>query len=43
MEERLIATLDAYIHFKDNYPKSKYLNELERTYNKTKINLTELK
>ena len=43
VEERLRATLDAYFHFKDNYPNSDYLNELEKTYNRTQITLNELK
>ena len=43
VEERLNATLEAYAHFKDNYPNSVYLEELEGTYNKTKIILKELK
>ena len=41
--ERLQETLDAYIHFKDNYPKSNYLQELEITNNKTLKILTKLK
>ena len=43
IKERLEATLEAYYHFQDNYPNSTYLKELESTYNKTKITLTELK
>jgi hypothetical protein len=43
VEERLQATLEAYTHFKDNYPESTYLKELETTYNKTQTTLTELK
>jgi outer membrane protein assembly factor BamD len=43
VEERLRATLEAYIHFKDNYPQSSYLIELEKTYNRTQTTLTELK
>jgi len=41
--DRLKATLDAYKQFKDNYPDSEYLKELQSTYNKTQITLTELK
>ncbi len=41
--ERLQATLEAYSHFKDNYPNSIYLKELETTYNKTKKTLNQLK
>lgn len=41
-EERLKSTLDAYKQFKDNYPKSDYLRDLENTYNKTTNILTEL-
>jgi outer membrane protein assembly factor BamD len=40
---RLKATFDAYEQFKDNYPESEYLKELESTYNKTQTTLTELK
>ena len=43
VEERLMATLEAYSHFNDNYPDSVYLEELEATYNKTQTSLTELK
>lgn len=43
VEERLIETLEAYSHFKDNYPDSTYLEELEATYNKTQTTLIELK
>ena len=43
IEERLKATLDVYSQFKDNYPESEYLKELESTYNKTQETLTELK
>jgi outer membrane protein assembly factor BamD len=43
VKERLQATLEAYAHFQDNYPKSTYLKELEITYNKTQITLNELK
>ena len=43
IEERLKATLDVYSQFKDNYPESEYLKELESTYNNTKETLTELK
>ena len=43
VEERLKATLEAYYYFKDNYPESAYLKELEMIYNKTQINLVELK
>ena len=41
--DRLKATLDAYKQFKDNYPESRYLQELQSTYNKTQITLTKLK
>jgi outer membrane protein assembly factor BamD len=41
--DRLKATLDAYKQFKDNYPESKYLKELQSTYNKTQTTLTQLK
>ena len=43
VEERLKATLDAYAQFEDNYPESDLLKDLESTYNKTQITLTELK
>jgi outer membrane protein assembly factor BamD len=43
VEDRLKATLEAYSHFKDNYPESNYLKGLEATYNKTQTTLTELK
>jgi len=43
VEERLKKTLEAYSHFKDNYPQSEYLKELETTYNKTQRTLTEIK
>ena len=43
IEERLKTTLDVYSQFKDNYPESEYLKELESTYNKTQETLTELK
>tara|TARA_X000000368_G_C23058364_1_gene725279 strand:- start:3396 stop:4205 length:810 start_codon:yes stop_codon:yes gene_type:complete len=43
VEERLIETLEAYSHFKDNYPDSAHLEELEATYNKTQTTLIELK
>ena len=43
VEERINATLDAYSHFKDNYPASNYLEELESIYKKSKTLLTELK
>jgi outer membrane protein assembly factor BamD len=41
--ERLQATLDAYVHFQDNFPESKYLEDLENTYKRTNQTLTELK
>ena len=40
---RLKATLDAYSHFKDNYPNSDYIKDLENTYKKTNQTLMELK
>ncbi|MDC0204413.1 outer membrane protein assembly factor BamD [Flavobacteriales bacterium] len=43
MEERLIATLDAFAQFKDNYNESKYLKELEATHKKTNQSLEKLK
>ena len=43
VEERLIATLDAYSHFLDNYPNSHYLNDLKLTYDKTQKLLKEQK
>jgi outer membrane protein assembly factor BamD len=43
VKERLEATIEAYAHFKDNYPQSNYLKELENTYDKTKLILSELK
>ena len=43
VSERLRLTIEAYSHFKDNYPDSKYLKELELIYDKTKIMLNELK
>ena len=43
VEERLNQSLDAYYHFKDNYPDSRYLTQLEITYNKAKEKLTNLK
>ena len=41
--DRLQSTIDAYVHFKDNYPNSNYLKELESIYNKTEITLNQLK
>ena len=35
IETRLRETLEAYSHFKDNYPNSIYLEELDVTYHKT--------
>ena len=43
VEERLRATLEAYNHFRDNYPNSPFLEELEKTHKKTHITLVELK
>ncbi|MAW21725.1 MAG: outer membrane protein assembly factor BamD [Flavobacteriales bacterium] len=43
IEERLKETLDVYSQFKDNYPKSQYLKELESTYNNTQEALIQLK
>ena len=43
VEERLKSTIDAFIQFKDNYPESKYLKDLEITYNKSQDKLTQLK
>ena len=43
VKERLKATLEAYAHFKDNYPESSFLKELDATYKKTQITLNELK
>ena len=43
IEERLIATLDAYSHFMDNYPESHYLDDLKVTYDKTQKFLQEQK
>ena len=43
VKERLKATLDAYAQFKDNYPESNFLEDLESTYHKTQNTLTELK
>ena len=43
IEERLKAALDVYSQFKDNYPDSEYLKELESTYNNIQEALTELK
>ena len=43
IKERLEATLEAYKQFKDNYPESKLLVDLEETYNNTKNTLTKLK
>jgi outer membrane protein assembly factor BamD len=43
VEERLKATLDAFAQFEDNYPKSRYLEDLKNTYNKTIQSLNELK
>ena len=40
---RLEATLDAYSQFKDNYPNSDFIKDLDNTYNKTNKTLTELK
>tara|TARA_B110000444_G_scaffold149229_1_gene139572 strand:- start:202 stop:1014 length:813 start_codon:yes stop_codon:yes gene_type:complete len=40
---RLKATLDAYSQFKDSYPNSNFIKNLENTYNKTNQTLTELK
>ena len=41
--ERLKLTIEAYSHFKDNYPESHYLKELELIYDRTKIMLNKLK
>ena len=41
--ERLKLTIEAYSHFKDNYPESNYLKELELIYDRTKIMLNKLK
>ena len=41
VKERLEATIEAYAHFKDNYPQSNYLKELENTYDKTKLILSD--
>jgi len=43
VEDRLQFTIDAYMHFKDNYPKSTYLKELQSIYNKTDIKLKQNK
>jgi len=43
MEERLMQTINIYEQFKDNYKKSKYLEELEVIYNDTKGQLDKLK
>ena len=43
VNDRLKATLETYIHFKDNYPKSNYLKELDLIYTKTNILLNEIK
>jgi len=43
VEERLKATIEAYNHFKANYPDSSLLEDLDKTYNKTQITLHELK
>jgi len=41
--DRLKSTLDVYEQFKDNYPESYYIKDLDNTYNKTNETLTELK
>ena len=43
IEDRLLAALEAYTHFKDNYPDSDYLQELGEVYKKINIMLTEIK
>lgn len=43
VQERLKETTEAYLHFKDNYPKSAYLKDLESTYNQTITMLDQLK
>ena len=43
IEKRLKSTLDAYLQFEDNYPTSKFLEDLKNTYTKTIQSLTELK
>ena len=42
IEERLNSTINSFIQFKDNYPNSKYLKDLESTYIKTQEKLTQL-
>ena len=43
IEDRLNSTIDAYIQFRDNYPESDYLKELEATYNNTLKKLNQFK
>ncbi len=43
VNDRLKATLETFSHFKDNYPKSNYLKELDLIYTKTNIMLNEIK
>lgn len=43
VQKRLNETVQAYLHFKDNYPNSTYLVDLESTYNQTVTMLDELK
>ena len=40
---RLQATLDSYYEFKNSYPNSEYIDELNYTFNKTQRKITELK
>ena len=43
VSERLRLTIEAYSHFKDNYPNSNFLKELEITYINTQTTLNKLK
>ena len=43
IEYRLRSSLEAYSHFKDNYPDSNYLKELDGIYTRINIILTEIK
>jgi outer membrane protein assembly factor BamD len=43
VQERLKETIESYLHFKDNYPNSKYLIDLESTYKQTITMLDQIK
>ena len=43
VQERLKEAIESYLHFKDNYPNSKYLIDLESTYKQTITMLDQIK